>query len=149
MMHAPRCDGAVLFAGLPPAIAEESHRLLCGRYDIERCTADEFSLLGGVELLRPDVVLSIFCTSAASRRSAASQQRNRSCLVLALTGMPLMSIREAVLAAGDTGVISRSEPATELAQWIDAVLSVRPYAPVSHLEPKQICGRIRSGHQSA
>lgn len=129
MTHAPMMRRRILFAGLPPAIAEESHRLLCGRYDIERCTADEFSLLGGVEFLRPDVVSVDLLHLSSLKTIGRIIERNRSCLVLALTGMPQLSIREAVLAAGGAGVISRSEPATSIARWIDAALSGRPDAP--------------------
>lgn len=129
MVDFPTIRRRVLFAGLSPAIAEESHRLLCGRYDIKRCTADEFSLLGGVEFLRPDVVIVDLLHLSSFRTIGRIIESNRSCLVLALTGMPQLSIREAVLSAGGTGLISRSEPATEIARWIDAVLSGLPYAP--------------------
>lgn len=129
MTDSPAIRQRVLFAGLPPAIVEESHRFLCGRYDLERCTADEFSLFGRVELLQPDVVIVDLLHLSSLKTISRITESNRSCPVLALTGMPQMSIREAVLAAGGAGVISRSESAVEIARWIDAVLSGRPYAP--------------------
>lgn len=129
MADSPTVQPRVLFAGLPPAIVEESHRLLCGRYSFERCAADECSLLGRVELLQPDVVIVDLLHLSSLKTIGRITECNRSCLVLALTGMPQTSIREAVLAAGGAGVISRLEPAREVARWIDAVLPGRPCVP--------------------
>ncbi len=128
MAHKPMMRRRILFAGLPVAIVEENHRLLCGHYDIERCTADEFSLLGGVELIQPDVVIIDLLHLSSLKTIGRIIESNRSCLVLALTGMPQLSIREAVLAAGGTGVMSRSESALSIARWIDTALFGRPYA---------------------
>lgn len=126
MADAPILRQRVLFAGPPSAIETASQRLLCGRYEIERCPADELSLLGRVEVFRPDVVIVDLQHLSSLKTIGRILERARSCQVLALTGMPQLSIRAAVFAAGGTGVIVRSEPATEIARWIDAVLSGRP-----------------------
>lgn len=134
MVDSPTMRRRLLFAGLPFSLVEDCHRLLCGRYDIERCTADECSLLAGVALLQPNVVIVDLLHLGSLKTIGRITANNPSCLVLALTGMSQISMRESVLAAGGSGVISRSVTATALSQEIDAMLSGRPYTPCIHPE---------------
>lgn len=80
-------------------------------------------------LLQPNVVIVDLLHLSSLKTIGRITERAPSCLVLALTGMSQLSMRESVLAAGVAGIHSRSATATELSQGIDAILSGRPHTP--------------------
>lgn len=121
------CLVRVLFAGLHPLSREDS-RLQAGKeYEMHTTSADEGTPLPSVDQLRPNIILLDLLQTGSLRTIQRVRDTSPSCRVVALIEMRRADIAESIFSAGASGVLFRSDVASELFVAIRTVRSGQRY----------------------